>query len=811
VTLPESLRSIGLMAFTSCSSLEDIAIPGGVGAVPANAFEGCTGLTEATLGEGISRVGDSAFAGCALLETAELPGSLIGIGSYAFRDCAALENVCLPDKLESIGAGAFEGCAALPEAVFPDTLTALGAGAFKGCASLQEAVYPLRLGDAVPKELFRGCSGLRSITIESGVVSIGDGAFLGCSGLTGTYALPESVTVIGPRAFSGCSGVEAFILGSGVTAIGEYAFSGCSALREFAIPEGMTVIDKCVLSECTSLETLHIPESLASITDHAFNRCTGLAEIWYGGSPSGWAAFLANNDTPNKIYYLTSAFVYYAKGDAPTYSGSCGGPIDPADPLSEKYDVRYVLDAETGLLTISGEGEMMSWWGYNADLQPPWYPYRALIKSVAVEEGVTVLGAYAFYDCRLLEHVSLPESLRYMGPHYDSSGSDPASLASYAFASCPLLTTAGPAGGGYAIEFRWSTYIGFYAFSGDDCLESLTLPEGLERIQSGACRNCAALSHAVIPAGVTSIAADAFTGCPLLDSLGETGSGCALEIPWEETCLAALLTGNGTLRRVVLPERVTEIPEGLFAGCTGITELRLPDRITAIRDRAFAGCTGLASLQLPAALTELGASAFAGCTALETLEIPGCPASVGQGAFADCTALREAYISGGGGEIREEAFRGCSALETVRLPLSVTAVGASAFAGCGALSDVYYGGSETDWSAMTIGENNDPLLNAARHCEKTEDARFRAAFLAVERTAEGYAVTAACWYAGGAVACAAQYDAQGRFLAVREYPLEEKDGNLLLIPAGKEGYLRIFALAADTYAPLCAPLGLACP
>ena len=66
-----------------------------------------------------------------------------------------------------------------------------------------------------------------------------------------------------------------------------------------------------------------------------------------------------------------------------------------------------------GTLTISGNGEMehaegnsgYAWGTDNHTLN------RSLIKKVVVEEGVTTLGEYIFWDCQNLTEVSLPKSL----------------------------------------------------------------------------------------------------------------------------------------------------------------------------------------------------------------------------------------------------------------------------------------------------------------------------------------------------------------------------------------------------------------
>ena len=78
--------------------------------------------------------------------------------------------------------------------------------------------------------------------------------------------------------------------------------------------------------------------------------------------------------------------------------GKCGG-------------LTWLLSDE-GVLTVSGKGRMPD---YSGNALAPWYDYRNQITALEVEEGVTSIGSYAFFDCTGLTSVSLPESLTKLG------------------------------------------------------------------------------------------------------------------------------------------------------------------------------------------------------------------------------------------------------------------------------------------------------------------------------------------------------------------------------------------------------------
>lgn len=64
--------------------------------------------------------------------------------------------------------------------------------------------------------------------------------------------------------------------------------------------------------------------------------------------------------------------------------------------------------------------------------------------------------------------------------------------------------------------------------------------------------------------------------------------------------------------------------------------LTLPDGLTAIEDGAFAGDTSLDTLIAPAGLASVGAGAFSGCSSLDIVELPGDSTAIGADAFSGC-------------------------------------------------------------------------------------------------------------------------------------------------------------------------------
>ena len=159
--------------------------------------------------------------------------------------------------------------------------------------------------------------------------------------------------------------------------------------------------------------------------------------------------------------------------------------------------------------------------------------------------------------------------------------------------------------------------VGDYAFRGCTELRSVTFPMGLNSIGASAFFDCKALNRVEIPATVRSIGAFAFEHCPAIYSMSvASGNPCYNS---SDSCNAIIETATGTLlagcMNTVIPATVTSIGDNAFSGCFMLTSLSIPKSVTAIGNYAFAECTSLSSINIPASVTHIGDAAFSGCSA----------------------------------------------------------------------------------------------------------------------------------------------------------------------------------------------------
>ena len=225
------------------------------------------------------------------------------------------------------------------------------------------------------------------------------------------------------------------------------------------------------------------------------------------------------------------------------------------------------------------------------------------LSAIDIPAGVTDIGKMAFYYCRNLNSVVLPEGLK--------------SLENETFRGCSSLA-------------------------------NINLPEGLTHIGDRAFQECVGLKTIKIPGSVESMGRETFRGCTNLSNLDlEEGLTYIGEWAFREC---------NSLSSVTIPETVTSIENDAFGYCKNLCNIDLPEGLTNIGDRAFAGCSSLNSIELPKSLINIGEDAFSYCKSLESIELPEGLESIGKSAFYACYNLSSIRIPKSVTSIGEDAF-----------------------------------------------------------------------------------------------------------------------------------------------------------
>lgn len=94
------------------------------------------------------------------------------------------------------------------------------------------------------------------------------------------------------------------------------------------------------------------------------------------------------------------------------------------------------------------------------------------------------------------------------------------------------------------------------------------------------------------------------------------------------------LSRNNRIKKVVVPEGITELAQNAFSFCDNLIEVQLPESLTIIGDYAFQGCTNLREICLPLQVQSIPGWCFDQCKSLENVVFPDGLTYIGDSAFA---------------------------------------------------------------------------------------------------------------------------------------------------------------------------------
>ena len=352
--------------------------------------------------------------------------------------------------------------------VVPESIDGLPVTEIGECAFSGSGLKAVSIPDTVVAIAYRAFSECDSITTLR-VPFIGNGSDKGFLGyIFGADSHDKNAVAVPPS-------LDMLIVGNKATAVEENALRGCKTLSAVILPDSVTEIGRLAFFECTDLVYVDLGNSVSKIGEYSFAYCYALYYI---------DCSTANEIETGAFFLCTAMNGIKLKMGENDYLGRIFGATDPE---------------------------------YNTDFVPQ------SLRNVEIAEGTVKVGHMAFYSCKYLTSVTLPNTLESIGVRSFYACRSLSSIVltdgiktidDDAFFGCDALV---------AVTFGKSLEsLGMQAFMGCEMLKKVNLPSSLKEIKSGTFYDCVALTDVSL-GGVKKIGKNAFANCKALNPVSTSG------------------------------------------------------------------------------------------------------------------------------------------------------------------------------------------------------------------------------------------------------------------------------------------------
>ena len=318
----------------------------------------------------------------------------------------------------------------------------------------------------------KGSATSKSIVIDGykglPVTKIGYSAFADDKDIT-SVKIGDYVEIIEDQAFSMCSALASVTFGNGVKFLGDYSFRYCSALKSIELGKNIEIIKYGTFYNCVNLVNIKAYDKIRIIEDDVFMK-TGYSTV-----SSNWK---------NKALYIGEHLIAAQNDISGEYTVESGTKTIAENAFSSCASLTGIVIPDsvqsigakafqkTSKLTSISIGKGVNYIGENAFLKSGYYnasgnwknnvlyvgdyivaAKTSLSGSYSITSGTKAIADMAFYGCKDLTSVAIPDSVVYVGE--------------YSFLGCVKLAAINMGSG--------VKEIGVFAFKDCSALKSITM------------------------------------------------------------------------------------------------------------------------------------------------------------------------------------------------------------------------------------------------------------------------------------------------------------------------------------------------
>ena len=411
VTIPDSVKRIENYAFSD-TSIEAITIPSGIEVFGKCAFQYCFFLTKIEFEKNskLQIIEKDAFQS-SKIKSITIPSEVRKIGKRAFFCCGLLTKIEFEknSKLQEIEESAFCG-SSIESIEIPSGVIDIKENAFLDLEKLKKISFdpsnPRYYGH--DEKMIIGKSKIESDDYD---------CLLFCIQSVKNVIIPDSIKQIGPYSFCR-SLIESITIPSEVTVIEKKAFYDCKNLQqiEFAKNSKLQIIEKGVFNG-TSIKSIIIPPEVKKIGKKAFYDCKKLQQIEFSkdsklqtiGEDAFKETLIESIKIPSGVTDLNEDCFFGA-------SKLKNVSIDSSNPRYCLYDEKMVIGKSS---IESNDYDCLVFCPRNIkNVTIPKFIkqicsnafYKSSIERITIPSEVTIIGKYAFSNCRQLRQIEFEKN-----------------------------------------------------------------------------------------------------------------------------------------------------------------------------------------------------------------------------------------------------------------------------------------------------------------------------------------------------------------------------------------------------------------